>query len=71
VAQQVFERPVRTGRPDGLDGLSEIVTNESWSSAVGLLLFEQERIEREEQLASSRGRFGSMLGNLKRLAGMF
>ena len=71
VAKQVFERPVRTGWPHGLDGLSEIVSNESWSAAVGLLLFEKDRLEREEQQIRGRGRFGSMIGNLKRLAGMF
>jgi cell division protein FtsA len=71
VAEQVFDRPVRTGRPLGLDGLSEIVSNESWSAAVGLLLFEKDRIGREELLARGRGRFGAMMGNLKRLAGMF
>ena len=71
VAEQVFERPVRTGRPCGLSGLSEIVSNESWSAAVGLLLFEKDRLEREEQQARGRGGFGKMIGNLKRLAGMF
>jgi cell division protein FtsA len=71
VAEQVFDRPVRTGRPHGLSGLSEIVSNESWSAAVGLLLFEKDRLEREEEMARGRGRFGMMLGNLKRLAGMF
>ncbi len=71
VAEQVFERPVRTGRPNGLGGLSEIVSNESWSAAVGLLLFEKDRLEREEQLIRGRGSFGKMMGNLKRLAGMF
>ena len=71
VAEQVFDRPVRTGRPHGLDGLSEIVSNESWSSSVGLLLFEKDRLEREEQLVRGRGRIGKMLGNLKRIAGMF
>ena len=71
VAEQVFDRPVRTGRPYGLGGLSEIVSNESWSAAVGLLLFEKDRLESEEQQARGRGRFGKMIGNLKRLAGMF
>ncbi len=70
VAKQVFDRPVRTGRPDGLGGLSEIVSNESWSAAVGLLLFEKDRLEREQQPRGRRG-LGIMIGNLKRLAGMF
>ena len=61
VAGQVFERPVRTGRPGGLDGLSEIVENESWSAAVGIILFEKDRLEREEQVLRGRGRLGSML----------
>jgi cell division protein FtsA len=71
VAGQVFGRPVRTGRPWGLGGLSEIVSNESWSAAVGLLLYEKDRLEREEQEIRGRGRFGKMMGNLKRLASMF
>ncbi len=71
VAKQVFDRPVRTGHPYGVGGLSEIVSNESWSAAVGLLLFEKDRLEREERQARGRGRFGMMIGNIKRLAGMF
>jgi cell division protein FtsA len=71
VAGQVFDRPVRTGRPWGLGGLSEIVSNESWSAAVGLLLYEKDRLEREEQEIRGRGHFGKMMGNIKRLASMF
>jgi cell division protein FtsA len=71
VAMQVFDRPVRIGRPRGLGGLSEIVSNESWSAAVGLILFEKDRLEREHRQARGRGGFGTMIGNLKRLAGMF
>ena len=71
VAKQVFNRPVRMGRPCGLGGLSEIVSTGSWSAAVGLLLFEKDRLEREQQQARGRGGFGMMIGNLKRIAGMF
>jgi cell division protein FtsA len=71
VAQQVFDRPVRTGYPCGLGGLSEIVCNESWSAAVGLLLFERDRLEREARKSRGNGRLGRMIVNLKRIAGMF
>jgi cell division protein FtsA len=71
VAQQVFDRPVRTGHPEGLGGLSEVVCSESWSAAVGLLLFERERLERESRQLAGGGRFGRMIINLKRIAGMF
>ncbi len=70
VAEQVFDMPVRRGVPSGLDGLSEVVRGESWSSAVGLLNYEKERILMEEQ-RGSRGRLGWMLGNLKKIASLF
>jgi len=71
VAAQVFNMPVRTGRPSGLGGLSEIVSNESWSAVVGLVLHERDRLKREEQDRRRRNRVSRWIGNLKRLAGTF
>jgi cell division protein FtsA len=70
VAVQVFDRPARTGRAQELGGLSEVVSDESWSAAVGLLLFEKKRLECEQQIYGCN-RFGRMWRNLRRLAGMF
>lgn len=71
VAAQVFGMPVRTGRPRDLEGLSEIVENESWSASVGMLLYENDRLRREEERRRGRRGFGRMLGNLKRIAGLY
>lgn len=71
VAAQVFNLPVRIGRPSGLGGLSEIVSNESWSAVVGLVLHERDRLIREEQDRRRRNRVSRWIGNLKKLAGTF
>jgi cell division protein FtsA len=71
VAQQVFGTPVRKGHPHGLEGLSEIVCNESWSAAVGLLLFEGHRLAREARQPGMLGQLGRIIGSIKRIAGMF
>lgn len=70
VAGQIFGLPVRRGRPGGLSGLAEIVSDESWSSSVGLLFYESDRILREEKRRSS-GRFGWMLENVRKIASLF
>lgn len=71
VAAQVFGLPVRCGRPCGLGGLSEIVSSESWSAAVGLLLHERDRLAAEHEQRRGRGGFGTMISNLRKLAGSF
>jgi len=69
--EDIFNMPVRVGRPRDLDGLSEIVTGEGWSAAVGMLLYENDRLAREEQQRRSRRGFGRMIGNLRKIAGLY
>lgn len=71
VAGQVFDLPVRKGLPEGLMGLSEVVADESWSAAVGLLFFESDRINREASRKSLGGNFRMMLDRIRKIASLF
>ena len=39
LAEEIFHMPVRLGKPQGVTGLSDIVRNPIYSTAVGLLLY--------------------------------
>ncbi|MDD3643489.1 MAG: cell division protein FtsA [Candidatus Krumholzibacteria bacterium] len=71
VASQVFGMPARVGRPADLDGLCEIVAGESWSACVGMLLYESDRLAREQQQRRGRRGLGRMIGSLKRITGLY
>ncbi len=71
VATQVFGLPVRKGLPEGLQGLSEIVADESWSAGVGLLFFESDRLGRLESSKCARQRFGWMFDRFRKIASLF
>ncbi|MBN1163627.1 MAG: cell division protein FtsA, partial [Candidatus Krumholzibacteriota bacterium] len=71
VAGQVFDMPVRSGRPQGLDGLSEIVCDECWSAGVGLLHYEAGRLLSEKAARRNRGSYWWMLNGIKKIASMF
>jgi cell division protein FtsA len=62
VAEQVFDLPVRYGRPRGCDGLVEFVCDPGSSTVVGLLYNER------DHLAGDSGVGGGMLGRLKSIA---
>lgn len=71
VAGQVFDMPVRRGIPSDIDGLSEIVSEESWSAGVGLLLYESRRILGEEEEKRTFGRFMWMMKSIRKIASLF
>jgi cell division protein FtsA len=71
VAGQVFDLPVRKGLPEGLKGLSEVVADESWSTAVGLLFFESNRIIREASRKSQGNSFRLMIDRIRKIASLF
>ncbi|HUV35672.1 MAG TPA: cell division protein FtsA [Patescibacteria group bacterium] len=62
VAEQVFDLPVRCGRPSNLEGLAEIVSDPSFSTVIGLLIHERDSLPRDS------GREAGMLGRLKSIA---
>ncbi len=46
LAEEIFHMPVRLGAPQGISGLTDVVKNPIYSTAVGLLLYGQ-RMEKE------------------------
>jgi cell division protein FtsA len=47
LAEAIFQAPVRVGKPQGLIGLSDILSNPIYSTAVGLILFAQKEQEED------------------------
>jgi len=69
VAEQVFDLPVRMGRPKGLEGLVEIVCDEGWSVGVGLLMYGRDNIVGSVRGGKERLRW--MIDGLRRIASLF
>ncbi len=53
IAEEVFSREVSKAVPAGFSGLSEMLDDESWDTAAGLLLVGREKLERCEYSSSS------------------
>lgn len=62
LAEEIFHMPVRIGRPKGISGLTDIVKNPIYSTAVGLLFHGRQR--RQERCRNRSGGEG-MLARLK------
>ena len=48
LAEEIFHMPVRLGAPQGLSGLSDVVSNPIYSTGVGLLMYGLKRVQSEE-----------------------
>lgn len=68
MAGQIFEAPVRYGLPRGLSGLVDVISDPTWCTASGLLLYARQAEEHQAHLARRQG-FGvrSMIGSLRGL----
>lgn len=56
LAEEIFHMPVRLGIPQGVSGLSDVVSNPIYSTGVGLLLFgEQHRDSGTKNLMKDGG----------------
>jgi len=65
LAEEIFHMPVRLGLPDGVTGLSDVVSNPIYATSVGLLLFgHQTRSARQFEYASSAG-IGAVFGRVR------
>ena len=47
LGEEIFQIPVRVGKPKGLIGLTDILSNQIYSTAVGLILFAQKELEED------------------------
>jgi cell division protein FtsA len=66
LAEQVFDLPVRVGRPAGLEGLSEVVADPRFATGVGLLRATAPAVAAGETVPERAGRFALGLHQFKR-----
>jgi cell division protein FtsA len=66
LAEQVFDLPVRIGRPVGLEGLSEVVADPRFATGVGLLRATAPAVAAGETVPERAGRFALGLHQFKR-----
>jgi cell division protein FtsA len=66
LAEQVFDLPVRIGRPSGLEGLSEVVADPRFATGVGLLRATAPAVAAGETVPERAGRFALGFHQFKR-----
>jgi cell division protein FtsA len=66
LAEQVFDLPVRIGRPEGLEGLSEVVADPRFATGVGLLRATAPAVAAGDSAPERAGRFALGLHQFKR-----
>ena len=66
LGEEVFHMPVRMGLPRYVGGLSEVVGNPRFATAVGLVLMGKQQIEKMLNENSDIGSFGRILEKMKR-----
>lgn len=69
LAEEIFHMPVRLGAPQGVRGLSDIVNNPIYSTAVGLLIYamKQQHQDAGRSTHNNKEGQGSLFGKLKKL----
>lgn len=69
LAEEIFHMPVRLGAPQGVRGLSDIVNNPIYSTAVGLLIYamKQQHQDTGRSTHNNKDAQGSLFGRLKKL----
>ena len=69
LAEEIFHMPVRLGAPQNVRGLSDIVNNPIYSTAVGLLIYamKQQHQDAGRSANHTKETHGSIFGKLKKL----
>lgn len=65
LGEEIFHMPVRLGLPRHVGGLSEVVSNPRYSTAVGLVLKGKQQLERQMNGEMELGSFSRMLEKMK------
>ena len=65
LGEEIFHMPVRLGLPRHVGGLSEVVSNPRYSTAVGLVLKGKQQLERQISGEMELGSFSRMLEKMK------
>ncbi|MCF6235225.1 MAG: cell division protein FtsA [Gammaproteobacteria bacterium] len=65
LAEEVFHQPVRIGIPSHVSGLSDVVKNPIYATAVGLLLFGHQQMDQEDSMDNVKNSHGSFWAKIK------
>ncbi|MDZ4142659.1 MAG: cell division protein FtsA [Methylotenera sp.] len=65
LGEEIFHMPVRMGLPRYVGGLSEVVSNPRYATAVGLVLMGKQQLERHLTGQMESGSFGRILEKMK------
>jgi cell division protein FtsA len=65
LAEEIFHMPVRIGKPQGVTGLTDIVRNPIYSTAVGLLLYGAKQQQGNNRVVVSTVGLSGFMGKIK------
>jgi cell division protein FtsA len=66
LAEQIFDMPVRTGRPTGVGGLSDVVNSPAFTTGVGLLVYGSREVTSDSVYRKTSGMFGNLIKAIKK-----
>jgi cell division ATPase FtsA len=71
LAEQVFDLPVRIGRPTGLGGLSDVVADPRFATGAGLLRATAPAVRHEDAAPEHAGKWSGGLRRFRRAVASF
>ncbi len=67
LAEEIFGKPVRIGRPNAVSGLSELIENPSHATGVGLVMYGRERQRKEGKATGGSASSGNFMDTAKKV----
>jgi cell division protein FtsA len=66
LAEQIFDMPVRTGRPTGIGGLCDVVNSPAFTTGVGLIIYGSRDLSSDSVYRKTSGVFGNIIKSIKK-----
>jgi cell division protein FtsA len=66
LAEQIFDMPVRTGRPTGVGGLCDVVNSPAYTTGVGLIVYGSREVTGNSVYRKTSGMFGNLIKAIKK-----
>lgn len=66
LAEQIFDMPVRTGRPTGVGGLCDVVNSPAYTTGVGLIVYGSREVTGDSVYRKTSGMFGNLIKAIKK-----
>ena len=67
LAEQIFDMPVRTGRPTGIGGLCDVVNSPAYATGVGLIVYGSKQLSSDSVYRKTSGIFGNLIKSCKKM----